>query len=322
APASPASASPPARKGHAPATPQLPAAVLLATSGGLASAGALDSVIQGEIDELHVVNVVARPGMDLSAVLLALDCVSETAQCLRAVTTQHSTQVLIAPSLARTSGELVLSLLRFDARDGKMRRATRRQSGQTLSSTTLDAVPDMLRELFELPPKPKPEPAADASLAPNDGKSSPPSAAEVPLIDPLAGTERLPEGPMEPPSAHRRFPLGPVLLGAGGVLLLGGGIIAGVVSQSAQSDYDSLVAGEPPRGNVDEAFDKASTGKTAATTANVLFGLGGAVLVASGIWLTVELTRKPADTYEHVQLTPMIGPNQLGLVLTQRGAGL
>jgi hypothetical protein len=106
--------------------------------------------------------VVARPGMDLNAVQLALDCVSETAQCLRTVTTQNSADVLIAPALSRTAGELVLTLLRFDARNGEMRRSLHRQQGQSLNSTTLDAVPDMLRELFDLPPQSRQSKAAAA----------------------------------------------------------------------------------------------------------------------------------------------------------------
>ena len=290
-------------------------------------------MIGASLEDLHVVNVVARPGMDLGAVQLALDCVSETAQCLRTVTTQNSADVLIAPTLARTSGELVLTLLRFDARNGQMRRVLHRQTGQSLNSSTLDAVPDMLRELFDLPAKPKAAAGAQgASAAGQQTDRLPPTAADVQLgvsgpEAPSSATESLPEAPMEPPSASRRVPVGPLLLGGGGALILGAGVVMGIVMKSSQSEYDRLVepmglGGTITRENADKAVSQASTARTQATVANVLFGLGGAALVGAGIWLAVELTHRPDASYEHVQLSPLLGPNQVGLMLTQRGAGL
>jgi hypothetical protein len=203
-----------------------PSAVLLSTAGGHASARALDSVIGGALDELKVVNVVARPGLDLGAVQLALDCVAETPQCLRMVTTQHEVDVLVAPTLARISNELVLTLLRFDARSGKTQRVLKRQTGQTLSSDTLDAVPDLMRELFGLPPKPKVEPPVAAAAA-----SEP--AADSSGLQPM---EPMPEPPMEAPAASRSVPIGPLLLGGGGVLLLGAGLAVGLTVLSAQDN--------------------------------------------------------------------------------------
>jgi hypothetical protein len=294
----------------------------LATSGAPANvnASALDSVIQGALDELQVVTITARPGMDLSAVQLALDCVSENPQCLRAVTSQHSADILVAPTLGRTSGELVLSLLRFDARSGQMRRVLRRQPGQSLGSATLDAVPDMLRELFELPPKPKPaEPVATAPPAGDTRGESSSSTWPPPGSD---AAEAFPEAPAEPPS-DTRVPVGPIVLAGGGVLALGAAIVLGVTVSSAQHDYDAAVSGMPTRAQVDYAQGRASTGRTNAVVANVLYGVGGAALVASGIWLALELTKGSEDTHnESVQLEPMVGPSSLGLVFTQHGAGL
>jgi hypothetical protein len=144
---------------------------------------------------------------------------------------------------------------------------------------------------------------------------------------PSSATEPLPEAPMEPPSTSRRAPVGPLLLAGGGALILGAGAVMGAVFNSSQSEYDRLVtptgAGDTiTRDNADQAVSKASAARTQATVANVLFGLGGATLVGAGIWLAVELTRKPEASYEHVQLSPLLGPNQVGLVLTQHGAGL
>ena len=300
---------------------QTSSTVLLATSGGHASARALDSVISAGLDDLNVVNVVARPGLDLGAVQLALDCVAETPQCLRIVTTQHEADVLVAPTLARISNELVLTLLRFDARTGKTQRVLKRQPGQTLSSDTLDAVPALLRELFDLPPKEEtPPPAAKAEpkpdLMPSDN------------ISPTL-SEPLPEPPMEAPSEARKFPVGPLLLGGGGVILMGAGLIMGLTVMSAEDSYVEATRRVASAQNADdgeaavrEANGYKDTGEANAVITNVFLGIGSAVVVASGIWLAVELTSRSRHDDSQVKLSPMIGRNELGLVLTHRGAGL
>lgn len=296
-------------------------AVLLATAGGHTSARALDSVISAALDELKVVNVVARPGLDLGAVQLALDCVAETPQCLRIVTSQHEADVLVAPTLARISNELVLTLLRFDARSGKTQRVLKRQLGQTLSSDTLDAVPDLLRELFGLPPKPvAPPPVAAQPPAAKPEQPTGPSASEL--------TEPLPEPPMEAPSASRSVPIGPLLLGGGGVVLLGAGLVMGLTVLSAEDDYEALTENtlklnpQEAEDIIDHANGRKETGQTNAVITNVFLGLGSAAVIASGIWLALELSDRSPRYEDQVQLSPMIGRHELGLVLTHRGAGL
>lgn len=280
-----------------------PSAVLLATAGAQGSGGALDSVIQATLEQLGIVRIVAKPGLDLGAVQLVLDCVAETAQCLRAVTDQHGAEVLIAPSIARTSGELVLSFLRFDARDGEMRRVLHRQQGQALTSETLDAVPGMLRELFGLP---EPTPAVEAPGAPSDDLTP------------------LPEAPMEPPSEGASPLIGPLILGGIGLAAIGTGIGFGISSAGAQSDYDAITS-KPVlmRSQADAANDAMDRGKAHAVVADVLFGVGGAALLGAGIWLAVELSSKHEDTPPaQAKLQPWVGPHQVGLVFTQRGVGL
>jgi hypothetical protein len=100
----------------------------------------------------------------------------------------------------------------------------------------------------------------------------------------------------------------------------------GLVMNSSQKEFDRLtdpkMGGVISRTDADLAASKASSARTQAVVADVLFGVGGAMLVGAGIWLAVELTRRPDQNYEHVQVAPLLGPNQLGLVLTHRGAGL
>lgn len=292
--------------GHAaPPAKKLPTAALFATAGAKSSTGPLDSVLQAALEKLGVVVVSARPGMDLSGVQLALDCVSESAQCLRAVAKESGVEVLIAPTLESTGSELVLSVLRFDVRDGQMRRVVRRQSGSSLHSATLDAVPSMLRELFGLP-----EPAPPAPVA-----AQPPAAgsettnAELPLIEPM------------PDSVSHPMPVGPWILAGAGALVIGGGAVAGVMMLGTQDDYNQLHIRDA--GDVREANALKDKAQTQATVANVLFGVGAATLVASGIWLAVELSNpgRPDDDWQ-TAVVPSIGPGQLGLQLVQRGSGL
>jgi hypothetical protein len=294
---------PAAEQSSRPAT-KLPGAALFATAGAKNHTAPLDSVIQAALAKLDVVDVRARPGMDLNAVQLAIDCVSESPQCLRAVAAESGAQILIAPALESTGSELVLSLLLFDTRDGQMRRVVRRQPGGSLQTETLDAVPGMLRELFGLP---EPTPAPPQPLAtPEEPESTP-----VPLIEP----------PQEPESVSHPTPIGPVILAGAGALVLVGGVVAGVMMNSTQEEYNQLSIRD--EADVDEAHELKDRAETQATVANVLYAVGGAALVAGSIWLTVELTR-PARTSDDWQaaLEPRIGPGQLGLSLVGRGGGL
>jgi len=288
-----------------PSEPTTPTAVVLATSGAEPSDSALDTLIQSALDDLHVVNVISRPGIDLGGVLLAVDCVSETPQCLRLVTAHNGVDELIAPSLARSAGELVLTIMRFDARDGQVRRALRRQPGRTLSSATLDALPALLRELFDLPPEVK---KPEAVAAPSGEVQGP-----LPLHDTSV-----------PPPARLTVPIGPLVLAGAGVLMLGAGIGFGATVPSLESKHERLM-NKPDRtaADVDNAKETSHEGKRNAAIANVLYGLGGAVVAGAGIWLAVQLTsRADRESVEHLAIQPLLGPQQVGLVLTQRGTGL
>jgi hypothetical protein len=284
---------------------QLPNATLFSTGGNRAAIGPLDSVVHAALEQLNVVNVSGRPGMDLNGVQLAIDCVGETTQCLRSVANQTSAQILIAPTLQTTPSELVLSVLRFDASDGQMRRVLRRQPGTSLRPETLDAVPSMLRELFELP-EPKPQP----TTPPADTTGTEPWKAPLPPII---------EPPQEP-AASRPMPVGPWLLAGGGALVLGGGAVFGVMMQSTNDEYNSKRTRD--QGDVSDAIDLRDRAKTEAVIANVLFGVGGAMVVAGGIWLVVALSQPSHRDDWQTSIVPAIGPGQLGLTLVHRGGAL
>lgn len=287
-------------------TSNRPNAVLFNTAGPRSSIGPLDSVIQAQLEKLNVVIVAARPGMDLPAVQLAIDCVSETPQCLRSVATQTQAQILIAPSLQSTPTELVLSILRFDTSDNQMKRVARRQTGTAVKSETLDSVSSMLRELFNIP-EPPPQPAVVAAETKgHDAKSSESETTLPPIIEP----------PQEP-APSPKLPLGPFLLAGGGALVLGGGAIMGAVMLSTQDDYNTLkVNNERQASKADDLKDQA---RTQAAIANVLYGVGGAMIVAGGIWLAVALSQPGRRDDWQTAVVPAVGPGQLGFAVVHRG---
>jgi hypothetical protein len=290
---------------------------VLFNCAGATAGSPIDPVIQGAVEALGVVDISSRPGMDLGAVQLALDCVAETTHCLNSVTTQSGVQQLIAPTLQRTPTEMVLSVLRFDARGGgKMRRVVRRQAGRVLGAELLDAVPEMMRELFELPPaakKKEPEVPLDST-----GFPRPNDATEAPAPD--ASLTTLPEGPDEPPSW--RVPAAPIVLGSVGLLVIGGGIAAGVLANNEEQKFNRLVV--DTRSDADAAEDTRSKGRTQAVLANVMFGVGGAAVLAAGIWLIADYANASSrrESFHVTSIRPIVGPQQLGLVLTHRGSSL
>ena len=255
-------------------------AVLLATGGEPQSA--VDSVIHGALEKVAVVKIVALPGMDLEAVQLALDCVGETVPCLETVAAHSGARVVISPTLQRAASELVLSVLSFNMQGGEIRRVVRRESSE---AELLDAVPQMLRELFDLP-QPR-------------GAESPAQASQ----------------------ASAGVPLGPLILAGAGVAALGAGIAMGVVMNDQESEYERMSMSVDSRPEADAANHARSVGESQALAADVLFAVGGAAIVAGAIWFVVDVSDRD-EAEPTTAFTPLLGPRQLGLVWTQRGDAL
>jgi hypothetical protein len=285
----------------------LPTTTLLSVSGASKNDTALDSAIHAALERLGIVNVTLRPGLDLRAVQLAIDCVGETTRCLRAVTSQSGVQLLLAPSLERHDQGLSLTLLYFDSRrGGELRRISRHKDGTEGGPELLDAIPDMLRELFRLS---APVPALAAASAPEPAPQSTVTTDNTPSdSEPAAG----------PAHYARPLPVGPLVLGGAGVLVLGGGVVAGLMMQSTQRDYERLPVTTQAEANA--AINKRSDARTQALVANILCGVGASALAAAGIWLAIALS-DPRDE-QQTALVPMLAPGQMGLSLVHRGGSL
>jgi hypothetical protein len=222
------------------------------------------------------------------------------------VAEQSGTQLLIAPSLEKAEGATSLRLLKFDPQSqSPIERVVRTARGDAVSAELIAAVPELLRELFGLS-RPAPEPVAARDSAPN--------------AQPLAPSELPPPSAAAASNAHERaVPFAPLVLAAAGAVVLGGGIIAGVMKENTQDEYDGLKP--TTMAEVDAAHSKRETGESQAVLATVLLSVGGAAIAAGGVWLALELSgsneRKPATAF-----VPLLAPNQLGLAVVHRGAAL
>jgi len=278
----------------------LPRAALLTTSriklGPEAERdAAFDTEVYDTLERLQLVEVVSRPALDLEAIQLSIDCVGETPKCLQAVARQTRTALLLAPSIERRDGEIVLTILYFDARaGGELRRVTRSHPGDELSAESLAEVPAMLRELLRAP-----EQEARAGADPDPGATTDDAA--------LGAGSDVPGG--------GEVSLGPLLLALVGVSALGGAVGLGLTAHETQADYDKLVVTNPKQ--AETASDKLDQGKLQAIGANVLFAVAGAALLGSAVWLAADLSSDGEPASELV-VAPELGPGRAGLTL--RGA--
>ncbi len=281
---------------------------------------ALSRELERALLQLGQYEVLPRPAFDLEAVQLAIDCVEESVECLRQVAQRTHAQIVIAPTIERAQGAIVLSLLYFDAKTGAPpRKVARKQRGTTLDRDTYDALPGLLRQL--LPSTGATETAAKPAAKP---KAAPlPQLKPVPAPEPADASEAEAESTAEtqaalasaeePPRA-KSVPLGPILLGAGGVAMLATGAVFGALVNGAENDFAELDI--RTEDDVMKAEDDIDSGETHALVANVLLGAGAAVVVGAGIWLAIDLSmgREPSE----VALVPVIGKDYAGLSLSGR----
>jgi hypothetical protein len=224
-------------------------------------AAAVDSVLHGELGEVPALEVAALPALDLPGLQLAIDCVGETPECLRSAATQAGAEGLVAPSLTKSGTVVVLQLLLFDPRSASpIKAVTRNIEGQQDDRQALDALPGMVRELFDLPEK---------TVAPEAQPEPAPLPSEPP---PLA--------------AKRPSLLVPIILGGVGVALIGAGAVVGAVGESAQNDYQGRHVTNTTE--ADAAYHKYKVANTCATLADIGFAVGGAAIVAGVLVFVIQ----------------------------------
>jgi len=237
-----------------------------ANGAGAESVGsAFDRLARTRFERLAPMPLDAAPPLPLEDLQLAVGCVGESADCLRAVAERVGVQVMVVPSLELSNGTFVASFLLLDTRDDALRRVTRRADSE---NELFERVDPMLRELFDLPPPEAEEPAVD-------GNSH--AASPEPALLPPASEDDAEDAP--------GFPVGPAIVGGGGLAIIAGGLIAGGLAMGAQNAYAE--ADTSSRTGVDAAQAHLSDAQTDAAIANVLFAVGGAAMIGAVVWWLV-----------------------------------
>jgi len=107
------------------------------------------------------------------------------------------------------------------------------------------------------------------------------------------------------------LPLGPLVLGAGGLAVVLAGLTVGAMASSTESDYQARVVNTPKQAELAER-DRAR-GKREVLIADVLLGTGAAAIAGAAFWFVID--RRHADRSTRTALTPHLGPDGAGLVL-------
>lgn len=130
--------------------------------------------------------------------------------------------------------------------------------------------------------------------------------SQVKLLEDFAKRPRsaVPDGP--PPG---RIAAPWILAGLGGATLTAGGILAGLAASKESKWKDPGTSGL----DTVEAADDATT---FATTANVLFGIGGAISLAGGIWAIVDLAAERGEPPKAGSFRLDVGPTWIGATLS------
>jgi hypothetical protein len=266
---------------------------------------AIEDSVRGALRQMQRFEVLPAPALDLEAVQLSIDCPEPSARCLRAVAKKLDAGVLLVPAIVRKRAQIELRLLYFDAASGGEPRSVTR--GRTMTkagrgSGEWDAeLPGMLRELI-------------GEASEDRYEAEPPSAA-TPTTPEATGTDeagsRLAAGARTSgeASGDSALPLGPLVLGAGGLAVVAAGLVTGAIMRGTEDDYAERTVDNQEQARLAE--QARTRGRTQALVANVLLGTGAAAVAAAGIWLALDLRaqERPAQA----SLRPILGPDQAGV---------
>ena len=257
---------------------------------------ALDPAVQAEVGKVPTVTVGAVPPLDLPSLQLALDCVGETPDCLSVAAERSKVDGLVSPSLARTGGSVVLSLLLYNPRaSSPMQLVTRSFPSDASEAALVEGAQGLVRELFGMP---EPVPAEPAPVEEAKEPAAPPPAAEPAPAPATQLTD----------AEARPSLLLPIVLGAAGIGVIAIGVGFGVASNNTEARYAE--ARVQSSADAQSASELLSSARAQSAIANVAFGLGAASCVAAGVvYFLQRNTRPDTDPGAHVAF----GPGYLGV---------
>ncbi|MCB9598325.1 MAG: hypothetical protein H6719_36765 [Sandaracinaceae bacterium] len=257
---------------------------------------ALDRILHSRLVVHGVFELAPTPALGLEDMQLAVGCVADTAECLGAVASQLEVSTLVHLDVERAGSELLLTLSVFHVGSAAPRTVTRRIGGEDAAARALDAIDPMVRDAFGLPP---PDDEPEAAAAPADPWVSPDAAP-----------------PATATSSGGDVPIVPIVLLGAGAVALGVGFALGAVSQDSLSQYEATTIAGPT--DVDVALGLYDRAQSEAIAADVLFGLGGALLAAGVVVWIIEAV---SGGDEAVAVAPTFGPGLAGLHVSGRFGG-
>jgi hypothetical protein len=257
--------------------PQADVAVMRETSEQVAASvtEAVDAALLRALGEVAGISKPTLSPVDYGEVQLTVGCSDESSECLAAITRIAEVDAIVVRDLSvAPDGTLALRILYFDEAGG----STHVQIGAPADQAQRlpQAVPDLVRELFQLP-----EPAAPSAVAP---------AAAAP--SPVASS---PSGPAAATSDRGASisALTWIALGAG-VATLGTGVVLGI---TAGSDYDQWKGTRVrTRAEAEDASQQFSSIGTRGTLANVMIPVGAVLLGAGAVLLGLDLSSEVTPT--------------------------
>ena len=272
----------------------------------------LDKALRKAVTDVVPAKLLDTPRKKLTEAQANAKCQNTSPDCLRAVSQQLRADILVAPSLDRGPDDLVLAILVFDGRDGKVNSVTHWQDGTKPSQETLHALPGLIRGMF---PRTHATPAPAASAPPEPIAIIPPEEAPAPTAA-LQATAT----PAKPGLDWKPL-IGPLSIVGAGVVLLGAGIVTGVMMRGTEDEYNDKQV--RTRADAEAAADLLDTAKTEATLSKVCFGVSALAIAAGGTWLSFELFGKSKSSErELTRVTPLVSPGHVGIVLRHQGGSL
>lgn len=259
--------------------PQADVAVMRETRGQIAASvtEAVDAALLRALGEVAGIQKPTLSPVDYGEVQLTVGCSDESKECLSAITRIAEVDAIVVRELSvAPDGTLALRILYFDEAGGSTHVQTAAPAAD--AQQLPQAVPDLVRTLFQIPEPAAPSAAAPAAAAPSPGASSS-SGPEAATRDGGASV-----------SALTWIAL------AAGAATLGTGVVLGV---TAESDYDRWKSMRVrTRAEAQDANQEFSSIGTRGTLANVMIPAGAVLLAAGavllGLDLTAEVTQAPS----------------------------
>ena len=244
------------------------------TSGQLPASAteAVDAALLRALGEVAGIRKPTLSPVDYGEVQLTVGCSDESKECLAAITRIAEADAIVVRHLSvEPDGTLALRILYFDEAGG----STHVQTGVSADQAQqlAQAVPDMVRKLFQLP-----EPAAPGAVAP------PPAAASPDASTPSASTSTTSAATSDGGASISTLTW--VALAAGAATL-GTGVVLGI---TADSDYDEWKSMRVrTRAEARDADQQFSSIATRGTLANVMIPAGAVLLGAGAVLLGLDL---------------------------------